>query len=201
MPVSGPERCPRCNYNLCGLPAPHRCPECGLAYDEHTRIWRPRAAQHRRNAIASLIVMVVIGAWVWGHARHSSARFGGVMWGIAVFITLVVLILVSVSMFILWRARRGFCTAVLPEGVYIYTPAAGRLIPWADVDRVTSRQGLRLRVGTELDLREVLIAPRDALDFERAVAVEKARYGSLPNAFLEHAGSAPESPGPAEGGR
>jgi hypothetical protein len=31
--------CPSCQYSLCGLPAPHRCPECGLAYDAHTFAW------------------------------------------------------------------------------------------------------------------------------------------------------------------
>ena len=28
--------CPRCDYDLTGLPAVHTCPECGCNYDEHS---------------------------------------------------------------------------------------------------------------------------------------------------------------------
>jgi len=51
MPAPGLERCPRCDYDLQGLPQEHRCPECGLAYDTASRVWRPAPplASHRRR--------------------------------------------------------------------------------------------------------------------------------------------------------
>ena len=27
-------RCPKCGYDISGLPARHQCPECGFAYDQ-----------------------------------------------------------------------------------------------------------------------------------------------------------------------
>lgn len=41
MSISHAQCCPRCRYDLTGLPTSHTCPECGLHYDDNTRIWRP----------------------------------------------------------------------------------------------------------------------------------------------------------------
>lgn len=31
--------CPICHYSLEGLPRDHQCPECGLKYDQRSRVW------------------------------------------------------------------------------------------------------------------------------------------------------------------
>jgi hypothetical protein len=67
--------CPRCNYDLTGLPAAHRCPECGFEYDETmfdlpvvpTREFPPEMPRtaFRRWLITRLIVYptLLIGAF------------------------------------------------------------------------------------------------------------------------------------------
>jgi len=44
FPPSGSTLCPRCDYDLSGLPVEYRCPECDFAYDEHSRACQPNRA-------------------------------------------------------------------------------------------------------------------------------------------------------------
>jgi len=39
---SGSTMCPRCDYELEGLPTVGACPECGLRYDTNSRVWEKR---------------------------------------------------------------------------------------------------------------------------------------------------------------
>ncbi len=51
--------CPRCDYDLRGLPTVHACPECHLAFDKATRVWRnPLRFKYstRRNTLIYLVV-------------------------------------------------------------------------------------------------------------------------------------------------
>lgn len=56
-------RCPVCRYDLTGLPAAHRCPECGIEYDEMTRVWRVERPRWRRIAlpITSFVLVALSG--------------------------------------------------------------------------------------------------------------------------------------------
>ena len=61
--------CPRCEYNLLGLPDKHRCPECGFTY-ERGRTWVIRQSKRftRRSSPSS-----VSSAW---SRMRSACRFG-----------------------------------------------------------------------------------------------------------------------------
>ena len=55
--------CPRCGYNLSGVPGP-RCPECGKNVTEHLRVadttpWR--LPEERKRAVARWIMRLAIG--------------------------------------------------------------------------------------------------------------------------------------------
>ena len=60
--------CPRCSYDIAGLPRQHRCPECGFAYDgkmfilEGWRVPDVRQAWARlvRNAVGMAIVLLLV---------------------------------------------------------------------------------------------------------------------------------------------
>jgi hypothetical protein len=51
--------CPKCGYDLTGLPAPHRCPECGFKYDEQMRAFRLR----RGINVGAVIAGALLAAW------------------------------------------------------------------------------------------------------------------------------------------
>lgn len=42
FPPSGITLCPRCDYELTGLPIVGACPECGLRYDAESQVWEKR---------------------------------------------------------------------------------------------------------------------------------------------------------------
>jgi len=54
--------CPRCDYNLTGLPDEHICPECGFEYDPHAAFMR----LSRRRRVWELAVMataLLLAGW------------------------------------------------------------------------------------------------------------------------------------------
>jgi len=59
-------RCPKCEYDLTGLPAAHRCPECGFEYDEtmfDLPAWWPSILQ-RRLDLSSFEILLTVAAIV-----------------------------------------------------------------------------------------------------------------------------------------
>ena len=72
-------RCPKCEYDLTGLPAAHRCPECGYEYDETAfdlPAWWPSVFQRPLEAswpesllaLAVIAILVVVGLRMSGSA-------------------------------------------------------------------------------------------------------------------------------------
>ena len=59
FPPSGSTLCPRCDYDLQGLPAAHVCPECGFEYDSNTRVWRDVSWRRRINRCLSIVLSVL----------------------------------------------------------------------------------------------------------------------------------------------
>jgi len=54
-------QCPRCNYDLSGLPSEHRCPECGCPYDStSTSILLTGRRRHWLQLIFSIVVLALL---------------------------------------------------------------------------------------------------------------------------------------------
>lgn len=141
MPVSGPTRCPECNYSLRGLPPPHRCPECGFEYDEHTLIWRPEKPW--RVLIPWLIMAMLVLPQILTPNRAGFRDFRVVGY----VVLCISFIFVAAH---LWRAyiatRAGRYVAITPTGVRCRGHnlgqeviasrnwSSGIQIPWAEID-------------------------------------------------------------------
>ncbi|MEM7229318.1 MAG: hypothetical protein AAF432_10950 [Planctomycetota bacterium] len=75
--------CPRCSYDLAGLPASHTCPECGFVYDEDMLVaqgWDSETRPTRSNLIWTLCFTTVL-AVVFGRRAWQSRALG---WGTAI---------------------------------------------------------------------------------------------------------------------
>lgn len=121
--------CPRCNYELAGLPEYHTCPECGFDYDPHCQMicLKPRRADNRQVVLGTGLLLVI--------------GFG--MWAAPGPFTLKDLILPGVILLAmlpyLYRSLRGFGLAsalfISHKGVrFEHAEGASRLIPWDNID-------------------------------------------------------------------
>jgi len=59
FPPSGSTLCPDCQYDLNGLPVPHRCPECGFEYHLDTIVWKPDPVRTRKKTLLYTFIGVV----------------------------------------------------------------------------------------------------------------------------------------------
>jgi len=60
---SGSTLCPRCDYDLQGLPVDHKCPECHFAYDATTHVWKGRTRHTKRlNTFQGYALLAITGA-------------------------------------------------------------------------------------------------------------------------------------------
>lgn len=61
-------KCPKCGYDLRGLPAAHVCPECGDAYDIFRRIVRLDYGRGWRGfSIVAVILLGIYASAIWEH--------------------------------------------------------------------------------------------------------------------------------------
>jgi hypothetical protein len=164
MPAPGPAKCPVCNYDLRGLPIPHRCPECGSEYDEHTRVWRPRGpwAQFVADLVVATIALpATIGVLFRAATRGWSFREGvtdTIIWP-------VVLVLCAYPVIRVYVAnRRGRCVALTPGGVFVRTAELEKLIPWRTIEKV-------IRKGRTLSIK--IRAGDGTVDIEKIFPDEK----------------------------
>ena len=65
MDAASHRRCPRCDYDLTGLPVEHICPECGFAYDLHSTSIRLTARREYRNAQIVGVFWLAYFVFMW----------------------------------------------------------------------------------------------------------------------------------------
>ncbi len=134
MPAGKPERCPECGAGpLVPLPV-GCCPDCGLQYDEHTLIWRPRrpwriylvyvnAAVFLPWLVRFLDLLIVYHRWPDGPTTFGAAvAAASLAWALP---RLRVIL------------TEGHRYAVVgPRGVQARTPRNRYFISWAELQRV-----------------------------------------------------------------
>lgn len=180
MPAQALNDCPRCNYNLRGLPAHHRCPECGLEYDEHTRIWRPAKPWPAYTALIGVGSGVLINAGQSLRAILLGQPVG--LWRVA-FLAGCVLSFGYVAWKIAAAHRRGFVIALCPCGIFVRNAFESAEIPWLIVVRLnqSSQQVSLIRSrGAPIDLSLFLRTPHDVDAFRRALDEAKTRVAVGP---------------------
>lgn len=125
---AGLETCPACDYELAGLGTKGRCPECGLEYDEHSRVWRPRP---RLPLIRGVIIFGIVLPVCVNHTFGDELRpvLGGLLWPLAGAWFVLVLGFVLRMRFM---HRHRYLAAVLPNGLLVRHDQS-ELIPWSDI--------------------------------------------------------------------
>jgi hypothetical protein len=118
--------CPKCGYDLAGLPTAHTCPECGLAYDPLCRVVRLPCSTRARLQVIYGCALIALALW-------AILRFGGKA-GDASFLGLLV-VLTAVAMVRATRTGGIQRLLVLNEaGVQFQDgPRASALVPWAEL--------------------------------------------------------------------
>ena len=184
--------CPKCEYLLVGLPAPHHCPECGLEYDEFSCDWV--AEQHSmatiiRRYLSYSAVICTLYALPFVLAAFGDPGPRISMWWVALLTWCFLLVIVFVAFMAARRysRRKVSSIALLPDGVCYGAPGAGiNMISWRAVRTTRVRRIWRwqfpaLTFGRGLfpmgiDLWQVLSTRQAAEEFARAVQLGKQRY-------------------------
>ncbi|MCZ6651967.1 MAG: hypothetical protein O7D91_02945 [Planctomycetota bacterium] len=157
--------CPKCGYQLEGLPAAHRCPECGYAYDEQTfvLVGITRGMRSLKLGRAVLWILVAVGAFLGpscvsvgafsGHSQVAAVTMGmGAAW-----LGLVVYLLLTAKQekkgmekFLFSAGGYGQCTSFVDAHEDVI-----RLTPWSAGLAVSlkrnSARWQRLQIGLPAD--------------------------------------------------
>lgn len=167
--------CPRCAYSLKGLPAVHRCPECGLRYDEHSRMWRASGFSVLRDRIkfGNVLLLVVFFFSVIEIAAYA-VRLGSPLLGWLWLATIAGFAAFAISKLY----RQGSLVAATVDGLYIRNAKRGlldetnlmsELKAWRDIESVIPHDiSTRARVivkGACFDVGEVFKNTRAVRDF------------------------------------
>lgn len=116
--------CPRCDYDLTGLPAEHTCPECGCKYDEHSI---GISLTGRRRYFWTWVAVAMNSFVIFRSAQRAGP-------GLEILRRFVVPALFFFAIFIHWRRQVNLPSRLILdcEGVELATPAQDSLQwPWA----------------------------------------------------------------------
>ncbi|UCC29536.1 MAG: hypothetical protein JSU86_15195 [Phycisphaerales bacterium] len=183
------DACPRCRYSLMRLPAVHACPECGLRYDDRSRVWgTARMSALRRGVRPAWLLKdacVLIG---WLALTY--------MYGVAyAFGLLIFALMFAYLMYRLYTVfQEGSVVAATRDGLFLRNaewysmgqkvPLSSQLILWADVNSVEpgeKRGQTRLVIkGKPCLLGDVFTATNEADEFvtivRRHIAPVRPQY-------------------------
>lgn len=118
--------CPRCDYDLTGLPDEHICPECGFAYDKHAISIRLSARKEYRKALVFGVIYMLF--WVGLRQLGSFAVPVGVLFGF-------VIVFLVMLLFQFWKYRTVADRMILTrEGFMFHSPTGTTPpVPWSEV--------------------------------------------------------------------
>ncbi|HRX84426.1 MAG TPA: hypothetical protein P5572_05340 [Phycisphaerae bacterium] len=127
-------QCPRCEYQLRGLPILHRCPECGLAVDRRWMILGGQdAPMSKRRRHIHLVVRVILSVYLLFYAAAINRVMRPPPFGLLAII--VGYGLIVFAFFRSLRRSRGFI-GLGPDGVCIVPPGRrGLTYAWPTVGR------------------------------------------------------------------
>ena len=122
--------CPRCDYDLSGLPTQHTCPECGCNYDEYSIGIALTARRQQLWGLWVALPLFALATWLevsqssrgWDNLRHFLVP-GAILVGVA----------------FRFVRRGGLPTRMIldRDGVELVTPGQEPLRwPWYDIRRV-----------------------------------------------------------------
>ena len=129
--------CPRCRYSLRGLPGAGRCPECGLAYDDESRMSvAPKGRAYRwqtRWLLISAVISIIASLLM---AASAALNSGGSNRGLFKFSV----VYVGLGIFGFWRWHRfrygpPMFLGLMPDGLwYCDVLNRNRFLPWWRID-------------------------------------------------------------------
>jgi hypothetical protein len=166
----GPLRCPVCDYDLRGLPVPHRCPECGAQYDICRTRWHPTLSS-------------VDPGWIF----RRFAMFCVVIIGTSIFLpggSLVLGILTAIGLILVvaWIAYRIQHEYVQFEssGVIVRSVERESKIPWrriSHVQRHAAKWKLQLvQPNSAVTLPPILSGKDSEREFHQSFAAARNRW-------------------------
>jgi len=128
FPPSGSTLCPRCEYDLQGLPLDYQCPECGLAYDRRSKLWREaktkEAGRLRVGWFSAVSLLTIVGILLY------TVYSGQIEW-----LPSIAMVTTLPTWMVYFMARRRVARAALgPAGiVYADTFRRPHLIEWSQI--------------------------------------------------------------------
>jgi hypothetical protein len=161
------DKCPRCDYPLTGLPEEHACPECGLRYDQNSRIYRQRG-----DAVYGLLGGLMGGGWGFFQMLHAYRVSSG--WERLLLFLVLCALMISLAWLAhyIYRQKRGRYIAAVADGVLLgHYRLRPRLIPWSNISRVERMRAISGAVlfirdkRTTIDVAGVFRSPVDADEF------------------------------------
>lgn len=134
FPPSGSTLCPLCDYDQRGQPVIDRCPECGIHFDERTRVYRRDSSKKNSYKWLGVIsgFLAAIALCMAVYERPNIAR--SEMWGNTFLLWMGI---VFVSQVAYWhRTQLG----LVPDGIVIGTfLSRTRLYRWSEIEEIKLR--------------------------------------------------------------